>query len=80
MRRGQLEGYGFSIKADSVVKMELDLKKKELIFYVDGNCKGPAYSDIECAEDIYYKMAVIFEDGGSGAKLLEYTESDDSVR
>ena len=74
--RGQFEFYrGFRIQVGTRVKMQLDLKRKELIYYVDGKCLGAAYSDIVCGEDTYYKMAIYFQQKGSSVMLMKYTET-----
>ena len=80
MRSGELVKYApeyddFAVANGSVVRMELNLKTKELIFYVDDKWLGPAYGHIECADDISYKLAVWFRDKKCKVQLIEYTES-----
>lgn len=64
-------GYIFCIEKGSVVKMELDLKKGKLNYYVDDKSLGTAYN-IKRGEDIYYKMAINFLRKGSTVQLMDY--------
>ena len=51
--------YSFDdLNNNDIVKMELDLNKKELSYWVNDKYIGPAYTDIDVGEDIKYKMAV----------------------
>ena len=74
--RSSSQKYPFKIDKGSVVKMELNLKRKELTFYVDGECLGVAFDDIKCGEDRYYRMAIEFQFSGSSARLVDYWECD----
>ena len=67
--------YKFYLRNGTVIKMQLNLKDKTLIFYTDSECCGTAYNEIETGEDIYYKMTVCFRDIGSSVELLDYTVS-----
>lgn len=54
-----IEGeYSFFVCEGMVVRMDLNLKTRMLVFYTNGECWGPAYENIVCAEGLYYKMAV----------------------
>ena len=69
--RGVLMNYPFRIAEGAVMKMILNLKRRELSFYLDGIACGVAFDDIECDKDIYYKMAISFFSPGS-VELLHY--------
>ena len=75
MSRNQIKwGYPFRIEGDSVVIMELNTQSRQLIFYIDGNCLGPAFEGVSCRNGIYYKMAIMFHDPGCKVELLHYAE------
>ena len=78
--RGQTTKYKLGLSIGSIVQMELDLKRKRLIFYVDGQCKGTAFEHTECGEDIHYKLALNFIYKGNRVKLLDYIESTTSMK
>lgn len=65
--------YQFYISAGTIIRMELNLVSKQLIFHVDDKCLGPVY-DIECGEDIFYKMAVLFLEPKCSVRLIDYTD------
>ena len=74
--RGEWKKYPFESRKGSIVEMMLNLKRRELSFYVNGQKSGVAFHDIKIGKDIYYKMAICFRSRRSSVKLLEYTESD----
>ena len=62
------------IRANSMIKMVLDLSKKELIFWVDNQNLGVAYKDIDVGEDIKYRMAVDMYNASTKMCLIDYNE------
>ena len=38
----------------SLLTIELDLKRKELAFYIGGRSMGPTHRNIECEHDLSY--------------------------
>merc|ERR1711879_699856 len=57
-------GYGFHgnkryhLKSGSVIKMELDVARKELNFYTNTLYLAKTYCDILCTPNNFYKMAI----------------------
>ena len=72
MRRGQIGNYDIQMDDGDKVMMELNLKSKELLFYVNGKSMGAAFNDIACGVNIKYKMAVVFGRPKSSVCLLDY--------
>ena len=67
--------YPFKGGKGSVIQMELNLKRRELIFHVDGKSSGVAYADIPCGDTVYYRMFIAFQFKDSATRLLYYTET-----
>ena len=61
-----------SITSGDTLKMELNLKPKQLIFYQDDKCIGPAFSNIDTGKLLTYRMAVYFRNRQTKIELLEY--------
>merc|ERR1719295_52074 len=67
-------GYPFYLERDSVIIMEFNTSSRQLIFYINGKCIGPAFEGIQCKKGIYYKMAIMFHDPGCKVELLNYAQ------
>ena len=70
------------LNVGTLVTMKLNLKRKQLVFYVDDKYVVAVFSDIKCGQDIRYKLAISLYDylesseHGPSIKLIEYTQSD----
>ena len=64
-----------NFEVGTLVKMELNLSRKELIFYIDDKCLGPVYTNIDVGEDIKYKMAIDMIHLNGEIQFIEFSSS-----
>ena len=67
--------YGYPIERirdGDIVKMHLDLNKKQLIFWINDKDLGPAWKNIDVGEDIQYKMAIVATSGKIKLELMDF--------
>ena len=62
----------FYLVNGDIVKMELDLRDKDLTFSINDECIGIVYRDIGCGEDIYYQMSLACLYSDCKVQLIEY--------
>ena len=60
---------------NDIIKMVLDLKEKEIRYWVNDKNLGAAYTDIDVGEDIKYKMVIDMMDAQTKIQLIDYQVS-----
>ena len=56
----------------SILTMELNLNSKELIFYIDNICYGPAVKNIKTGDNIQYKLAITLYREDLTIKIIKF--------
>ena len=73
---GHYEQYGSSYKTGDVVKMILDLKKKEIKYIVnDTSDHGVAYNNIVTNDEINYRLAICTYDKDDSVSIINYNKT-----
>ena len=55
-----------------MLTMELNLKTKQLIYYVDDECYGVAFQDVKTSKNIKYKLAVSLCHNHQSMKIIKF--------
>ena len=66
--------YGREYGKRDIVKMELNLSKRTIEFYVNDECQGIAFDDIKVGDDIKYKLVIEFWVRDGSCKIINFTE------
>ena len=59
-------------KKGSILIMELNLKMKQLRYYIDGVCPGAAVENVRTGKDIKYKLAVSMFDADVIMQIINF--------
>ena len=70
-------GYAnFKLESGSTLRMVLDLKKRNLVFYIDDRCYVSEHMKyIRCKAGTFYRMTIKLDIADSSVKLLEYSQT-----
>ena len=66
--------YGKDIKNGDIVCMELNLKRENISFYINGKNLGVAFQNIDIGDDIDYRLCVTLRDLGSFVTIMKFTQ------
>ena len=65
--------YGVTYGSGDIVGIILDLSKREISFSVNDEVQGVAFEEVECGDDVQYRLAVAFVSSDVSIQLIEFT-------
>ena len=68
--------YGSKYGQGDIIKIKLNLIKKELSFFVNDKDQGIAWKDIKCNDDIQYRLAVTLTQQNSSVSIISFVKKE----
>ena len=66
--------YGDACKSGDVVVMEVDMKDRSIIYFINDISQGTAFENIKRGRLVHYKLAITLQEPNDGCTMIDFKE------